>query len=376
MAEVSSSSAPTLLRKSWCSRGPATIPGMSKYLIPVGKFELFCHSFDWPASQVRYSHVTTRSSYALYLRPVLRESVPLSLTLLFHESNLAIISSQSSLTYLNTLNILRMASLRVRRVPTLATRLATPIQRTTPSRAYSSLRWSGVTPARKSTSSYQPFLQCTATPHLRLFSKSAVRYEETIVKVPQMAESISEGTLSSFSKKVGDSVELDEEIASIETDKIDVAVNATAAGVITELLVSEGDTVTVGQDLCKIDAGAEGGGVKEAQTQAKSPATDAQETSSQPQGQKESEAPKKEEKKPEPAKEEQKRGEQPAPPPKKESKPEPPKQEQPKKEAKQEEKSDPEKAAGGPPSGSQSPFGKGSRGENRVSKVYTLVGHG
>lgn len=170
-----------------------------------------------------------------------------------------------------------------------------------------------------------------------------------------MAESISEGTLSSFSKQVGDHVEQDEEIASIETDKIDVSVNAPQAGVITEFLVSEGDTVTVGQDLAKIDAGAEGGGATKAKEEPKSPASDAQETSSQPEGQKEKPAEPKQEKKPEekkePPKEEKK--EQPPPPPK-----------EPKKESKQESK--PEKAAGGPPSGSQSPFGKGSRSENRV----------
>lgn len=173
-----------------------------------------------------------------------------------------------------------------------------------------------------------------------------------------MAESISEGTLSSFSKQVGDHVEQDEEIASIETDKIDVSVNAPAAGVITELLVSEGDTVTVGQDLAKIDAGAEGGGEVKAKQEPKSPASDAQETSSQPEGQTEkaTESKTKEEpKKEEPKKEEKKE----SPPPAKE----------PKKETKQEskpEKKDAEKSAGGPPSGSQSPFGKGSRGENRV----------
>jgi len=44
--------------------------------------------------------------------------------------------------------------------------------------------------------------------------------EETIVKVPQMAESITEGTLKQWSKQVGDYVEQDEEIATIETDKV------------------------------------------------------------------------------------------------------------------------------------------------------------
>ncbi|KMU92405.1 hypothetical protein CIHG_10129 [Coccidioides immitis H538.4] len=42
---------------------------------------------------------------------------------------------------------------------------------------------------------------------------------DTIVKVPQMAESISDGTLKQFSKQIGDFVERDEELATIETDK-------------------------------------------------------------------------------------------------------------------------------------------------------------
>jgi hypothetical protein len=47
-----------------------------------------------------------------------------------------------------------------------------------------------------------------------------LRFATTVVKVPQMAESITEGTLKSFSKQVGDYVEQDEEIATIETDKV------------------------------------------------------------------------------------------------------------------------------------------------------------
>jgi 2-oxoglutarate dehydrogenase E2 component (dihydrolipoamide succinyltransferase) len=78
-------------------------------------------------------------------------------------------------------------------------------------------------------------------------------YADKIVKVPQMAESISEGTLKQWSKGVGDYVEADEEIATIETDKIDVAVNAPEAGTIKEFLVKEEDTVTVGQDIVRLD---------------------------------------------------------------------------------------------------------------------------
>ncbi|PCH02277.1 Dihydrolipoamide succinyltransferase [Penicillium occitanis (nom. inval.)] len=83
-------------------------------------------------------------------------------------------------------------------------------------------------------------------------------YADTIVKVPEMAESITEGTLKQFSKQVGDFVERDEEIATIETDKIDVAVNAPESGTIKELLVSEEDTVTVGQPIVKLEPGSGG----------------------------------------------------------------------------------------------------------------------
>ncbi|KAI0090436.1 hypothetical protein BDY19DRAFT_887906 [Irpex rosettiformis] len=78
------------------------------------------------------------------------------------------------------------------------------------------------------------------------------------VKVPQMAESISEGTLKSWLKQPGEFVNADEEVATIETDKIDVSVNAPTAGKITELLAAEEDTVTVGQDLFRIEPGEAG----------------------------------------------------------------------------------------------------------------------
>ncbi|KKF93899.1 putative dihydrolipoyllysine-residue succinyltransferase [Ceratocystis platani] len=88
---------------------------------------------------------------------------------------------------------------------------------------------------------------------LSLMMQRVQSYATITVKVPQMAESISEGTLRQFSKQIGDYVEADEEIATIETDKIDVAVNAPQSGTITELLVGEEDTVTVDQDIIRID---------------------------------------------------------------------------------------------------------------------------
>ncbi|KAJ5119565.1 hypothetical protein N7448_010234 [Penicillium atrosanguineum] len=101
--------------------------------------------------------------------------------------------------------------------------------------------------------------------NLAPFVGSQIRtYADSIVKVPQMAESITEGTLKQFSKQVGDYVERDEEIATIETDKIDVSVNAPESGTIKELLVNEEDTVTVGQDLVKLELGAAPEGEKDA----------------------------------------------------------------------------------------------------------------
>lgn len=104
-----------------------------------------------------------------------------------------------------------------------------------------------------------------ASTHRGLTNLTFQRFASTSVKVPDMAESITEGTLSAFNKEVGDYVEVDELVATIETDKIDVEVNAPVAGTITEFLVNVEDTVEVGQEIIKIDEGAapEGGAKKE-----------------------------------------------------------------------------------------------------------------
>ncbi|KJX95067.1 dihydrolipoamide succinyltransferase like protein [Zymoseptoria brevis] len=202
----------------------------------------------------------------------------------------------------------------------------------------------------------------------RHFSLTSRYHEEQIVKVPTMAESISEGTLKQFSKQVGDYVELDEEIATIETDKIDVAVNAPAAGTIKEFLANEEDTVTVGQDLVKLELGGEPGQKAEkAGSEPKEAATSDQKTSSQTEGEteksksepkEESKPAPKEESKPAPKQEskpEPKQESKPAPP-KQESKPAPPKQEQkPKKEESKPKESE---------SKSESPYG--NREERRI----------
>ncbi|KAK5195335.1 2-oxoglutarate dehydrogenase complex E2 component [Exophiala xenobiotica] len=250
-----------------------------------------------------------------------------------------------------------MASLRLRRTPSLGPGLALPkSNRTLQARSFSALRTKS-TPRQPCLSSYRAATLPTyaSLSRYQQFGTSLAQYGEVIIKVPQMAESISEGTLSTFTKQVGDSVDQDEEVASIETDKIDVSVNAPEAGKITELLVNEGDTVTVGQEIAKMETGAGGGsGAKEAKEEPKEPASEDQPTSSQPAEPKEKEPKKEESKKEEPKKEE------PPPPPKKEEKPAPPKEEKKPAPPKKEEKKTEE------PKGIDSPFGKGNRNENRV----------
>ncbi len=77
----------------------------------------------------------------------------------------------------------------------------------------------------------------------------------TEVKVPTLGESITEATLGQWLKKPGDPVKADEPIASLETDKVAVEVNAPAAGVMGAQLVKEGDTVAVGAVIAQIDEG-------------------------------------------------------------------------------------------------------------------------
>ncbi len=74
-------------------------------------------------------------------------------------------------------------------------------------------------------------------------------FARVTIVTPTMAESITEGVLSSWDKRVGDFVRRDEQVASIETDKITLPVNAPESGVLEKVLVEQGDTVTVGSDL-------------------------------------------------------------------------------------------------------------------------------
>jgi 2-oxoglutarate dehydrogenase E2 component (dihydrolipoamide succinyltransferase) len=72
------------------------------------------------------------------------------------------------------------------------------------------------------------------------------------VVMPQMGVSVSEGTVSRWVKGVGEQIEADETIVEISTDKVDTEVPSPGAGVISEILVQEGETVAVGTKLAVI----------------------------------------------------------------------------------------------------------------------------
>ena len=79
---------------------------------------------------------------------------------------------------------------------------------------------------------------------------------EVEIAMPEMGESVTEGTILEYRVAVGDSVSEGDTIVEVSTDKVDAEVPAPAAGRITELLKSEDDTVQVGEGLAKMQAGA------------------------------------------------------------------------------------------------------------------------
>src|SRR6478736_817091 len=90
--------------------------------------------------------------------------------------------------------------------------------------------------------------------------------------MPQMGVSVSEGTITKWNKQVGDTIEADETLLEISTDKVYTEVPSPASGVVSEILVQEGETVDVGTVLARI--GGEAG--------ASAPAAPAPEPATQP----------------------------------------------------------------------------------------------
>ena len=90
----------------------------------------------------------------------------------------------------------------------------------------------------------------------------------TEVVMPQMGESIAEGTITKWLKNVGDKVERDEPLFEISTDKVDAEIPSPAAGTLTEIKHKEGETVEVNTVVAVLD----GDGAKPASAAPRTPA--------------------------------------------------------------------------------------------------------
>ncbi len=83
----------------------------------------------------------------------------------------------------------------------------------------------------------------------------------TTISMPQLGETVTEGTILRWAKQVGDAISQGEVVLEISTDKVDTEIPSPVSGVMLEILVSEGETVEVGRDLCVV--GDPGGPVQE-----------------------------------------------------------------------------------------------------------------
>ena len=115
------------------------------------------------------------------------------------------------------------------------------------------LKADAVTPAAEATAAQEDAINSGAPA-----AESAAGEEAgagTEVTMPQMGESITEGTLTKWLKKVGDTVARDEPIFEISTDKVDAEIPSPVAGKLTTIRVKEGETVTVGSVVAVIGGG-------------------------------------------------------------------------------------------------------------------------
>jgi 2-oxoglutarate dehydrogenase E2 component (dihydrolipoamide succinyltransferase) len=78
------------------------------------------------------------------------------------------------------------------------------------------------------------------------------------IVIPQLGESVAEGTIGTWLKQVGDAVAADEPIVEVETDKVAMEVPSPVAGVLAEQVVAEGDTVEIGALIAKVDTEGKG----------------------------------------------------------------------------------------------------------------------
>jgi len=91
------------------------------------------------------------------------------------------------------------------------------------------------------------------------------------VTMPQLGETVTEGTVTKWLKSVGEQVARDEPLFEVSTDKVDSEVPSPAEGVLSEIIVQEGDTVDVGERLAVINGDGAGSASAPAATEAPAP---------------------------------------------------------------------------------------------------------
>ncbi len=104
------------------------------------------------------------------------------------------------------------------------------------------------------------------------------------VKMPALGESVTEGTVTRWLKGVGDSVEVDEPLLEVSTDKVDTEIPSPVSGTLQEILVQEDDTVPVGADLAVIGDGDAPAASTEEAAPAEEPAAPAEEPAARRRG--------------------------------------------------------------------------------------------
>jgi len=147
----------------------------------------------------------------------------------------------------------------------------------------------------------------------------------TTVSMPQLGETVTEGTILRWAKQVGDTISEDETLVEISTDKVDTEVPSPVAGTILEILVEEGETVEVGRELVRIgDEGEEPGDDEKVEAEAAPSEAEEEKAPEEPEAEEKApEEPEAEEKAEEPEAEKKEPEEEPEPEAKKEPEEEP-----------------------------------------------------
>ncbi|QGU05044.1 2-oxoglutarate dehydrogenase, E2 component, dihydrolipoamide succinyltransferase [Corynebacterium comes] len=95
-----------------------------------------------------------------------------------------------------------------------------------------------------------------AAPATEDASEDAAGGDATDVEMPELGESVTEGTITQWLKQVGDAVEVDEPLLEVSTDKVDTEIPSPVAGTLLEILAEEDDTVDVGAVIARVGSGA------------------------------------------------------------------------------------------------------------------------